>query len=74
MIEFDQNGLEYSMPEEEYLTTAEVAKLLRVSDKTVHRLIESAQLSAVRIGKRWRISKTDLQEYLSRQRNQPPPS
>jgi len=59
------------MLDEELLTTAEVAKILRVSDKTVLRIIEAGQLPAVRVGKRWRVSRADLQEYLSRQRKPP---
>lgn len=37
------------------VTVREAANFLRISARTVYRLIESGQISAVRIGKQWRI-------------------
>ncbi len=37
------------------MNVRETANLLRISQRTVYRLIESGQLEAVRIGKQWRI-------------------
>ena len=42
------------------VTVREAAKYMRVSARTVYRLIESGQISAVRIGKQWRIPSNDL--------------
>ncbi len=42
------------------VTVREAAKYMRVSARTVYRLIESGQISAVRIGKQWRIPSSDL--------------
>ncbi len=42
------------------VTVREAANYLRISARTVYRLIESGQIGAVRIGKQWRISATDL--------------
>ncbi len=42
------------------VTVREAAKYMRVSARTVYRLIESGQISAVRIGKQWRIPSQDL--------------
>ena len=41
------------------ITVREAANYLRISARTVYRLIESGQLGAVRIGKQWRIPAND---------------
>ena len=45
---------------ENLITVREAANLLRISARTVYRLIESGQIGAVRIGKQWRIPASDL--------------
>lgn len=47
------------------LTVAEVADVLRVSNMTVYRLIKGGQLSAIRVGKNYRIRQGDLDAYLN---------
>lgn len=47
------------------LTVGEVAGLMRVSNMTVYRLIKSGQLSAVRVGKNYRIRRADVDRYLT---------
>ena len=47
------------------LTVAEVAATMRVSNMTVYRLIKSAQLPAIRVGKNYRIRESDVDRYLS---------
>ena len=42
------------------VTVREAANYLRISARTVYRLIESGQIGAVRIGKQWRIPSSDL--------------
>ncbi len=57
------------MPERDFgeplLTVGEVANLMRVSNMTVYRLIKSGQLSAVRVGKNYRIRRGDVDLYLT---------
>jgi len=48
-----------------FLTVAEVAGLLRVSNMTVYRLINAGQLAAVRVGKSYRIRDDDVDKYLA---------
>jgi len=48
-----------------FLTVAEVASLLRVSNMTVYRLINAGQLPAVRVGKSYRIREDDVDKYLA---------
>ena len=50
---------------EPLLTVGEVAQLMRVSNMTVYRLIKSGQLSAIRVGKNYRLRNTDLDRYLN---------
>lgn len=49
---------------EPLLTVGEVAGLMRVSNMTVYRLIKSGQLGAVRVGKNYRIRRSDVDRYL----------
>ncbi len=49
------------------LTRSEVARYLRVSDRTVSRLIRKGQLPASRIGRAVRIRQSDLLEMLNGQ-------
>jgi excisionase family DNA binding protein len=48
-----------------FLTVAEVADTLRVSTMTVYRLIKSGELKAVRVGKSYRLTEDDLDQYLA---------
>ncbi len=49
-----------------FYTVAEVARVLRVSNMTVYRLISTGQLPAVRVGKSYRLREEDVNRYLSR--------
>ena len=49
------------------LTVAEVAERLRVSTMTVYRLIQRDELPALRIGRSYRIDRSDLDAYLAAQ-------
>lgn len=49
---------------EEVLTVAEVAKLLRVSRKTVEKLIYAKKLHAVKVGRVWRIPRAAVEAFL----------
>lgn len=46
------------------LTVTETAEILRVSTKTTYRLIRSGLLSAVKIGRSYRIAKPVIIDYL----------
>ena len=50
------------------LTIKEVAKYLRVSERSVNRYIESGRLRASRIGQ-WRIKESDLEKFLKENSN-----
>jgi excisionase family DNA binding protein len=48
----------------QFLTVAEVAKALRISNMTVYRLINSGELPAVRVGKSYRLREEDVDRYV----------
>jgi excisionase family DNA binding protein len=50
---------------DDLLTRAEVARYLRVSDRTVSRLIRAGKLPAARIGRAVRIQQSDLLDMLN---------
>ena len=50
--------------EVKFLTVAEVASVMRVSKMTVYRLVHSGELPAVRVGRSFRVSEQDVNEYL----------
>ena len=50
---------------EPLLTVGEVANLMRVSNMTVYRLIKAGHLAAIRVGKSYRLRRTDVDRYLS---------
>jgi excisionase family DNA binding protein len=57
------------MPEQgesvRFRTVGEVAALLRVSNMTVYRLINSGELPAVRIGRSFRLAAADVDQYVA---------
>ena len=50
-----------------FLTVAELAQQLRVSNMTVYRLVQSGQLPATRVGRSYRIREEDVDRYLAEQ-------
>lgn len=50
-----------------FVTVAEVAKQLRVSNMTVYRLVQAGDLPAVRVGRSYRIQEEDVDRYLAAQ-------
>ncbi|GIF53099.1 excisionase family DNA binding protein [Asanoa ferruginea] len=52
------------LSEVKFLTVAEVATLMRVSKMTVYRLVHSGDLTAVRVGRSFRVPEHAVNEYL----------
>ncbi|RLV50483.1 helix-turn-helix domain-containing protein [Nocardioides mangrovicus] len=57
-------NLSGDISEVKFLTVAEVAAVMRVSKMTVYRLVHNGELPAVRVGRSFRVSETDVNEYL----------
>lgn len=53
----------------EYMSLEEVADMLGVTYQLIYRLVRAGELPAVRLGKLYRVSRTDLEEYLARNKN-----
>jgi excisionase family DNA binding protein len=58
-VAIEQNGLG-----DRLLMVREVAELMRVSNMTVYRLIKAGDLPALRVGKNFRIRRSDVEGYL----------
>jgi excisionase family DNA binding protein len=48
-----------------FLTVAEVAETLRVSDMTIYRLIAGGEIRALKVGRSYRIPAEALEEWLA---------
>ena len=59
------------MPQDRYQTVQEVADRLEVAEATVRQWIKSGALRAIDIGKGWRISDTDLAQFLKARETAP---
>jgi excisionase family DNA binding protein len=65
MTHWEQSGTLTTL---QMLTTDDVLGYLRINARTVYRLIRTGELPAVRIGRQWRIRRSDLDTWLDRQR------
>jgi len=52
------------LAEAKFLTVAEVAAHMRVSKMTVYRLVHSAELPAIRVGRSFRVPEKAVHDYL----------
>jgi excisionase family DNA binding protein len=52
--------------DDRFLTVREVADLMRVSNMTVYRLIQSGDLGAARVGRSYRVRESEVEAYLNR--------
>ncbi|MFN2518085.1 MAG: helix-turn-helix domain-containing protein [Jatrophihabitantaceae bacterium] len=56
--------LDPALADVKFLTVAEVAGVMRVSKMTVYRMVHSAELPAVRVGRSFRVPEKSVHEYL----------
>lgn len=54
---------------DEILTISQTAAYLKISEKTVRRLIEKKELLASKVGGSWRIKTIDIEKYLEENKN-----
>lgn len=55
--------------EDKYLTSKEVAELLNISDYTIKRFAREKRIPARKIGRQWRFSKQEIEEWFKSERN-----
>jgi excisionase family DNA binding protein len=53
-----------ALPDESYLTVAEVAATLKLNQQTVRNWIDQGSLPAIRVGRRVRIKRSDFERIL----------
>lgn len=54
------------MPED-ILTIREVADYLKVTERTLYRLVQNGKLPAFKVGNSWRFRREDLERWISEQ-------
>lgn len=59
-IDLKEKAKEISL-EDEFYTIDELSKLLKVEHKTIRRAIQRGEIKAMKMGKQWRIKKSDIQ-------------
>jgi excisionase family DNA binding protein len=47
-------------------TVDEVARMLRISNMTVYRLVKNEEIAAIKVGKNYRIRESEVDKYLKR--------
>lgn len=59
------------MRNKEVLRVREVAALLKIGEKTVYSMAQARELPAFKVRGQWRFSRTDLDEWIERQKQAP---
>ena len=54
------------------LTLAEAATILKISKRTLHRMIQHRQIPAFKVGGQWRILESRFQEWVQEEENTAP--
>ncbi len=60
--------------EDELLTVDRVAEMVRLHPRTVRRFIREGRLGAKKIGKQWRVRRSDLDRLAGTERSDPAPA
>ena len=50
-----------------YLTLREVAELLKLSEKTIYRLVQQGKIPAFKVGGSWRFRSSDIEAWIEGQ-------
>ena len=54
------------------LTLAEAASILKISKRTLHRMIQNRQILAFKVGGQWRILESRFQDWVQEEENLTP--
>jgi excisionase family DNA binding protein len=54
------------------LTLSEAASILKISKRTLHRMIQTGQIRALKVGGQWRILESRLGELVQEEKNTAP--
>ncbi|RDD29372.1 DNA-binding protein [Prosthecochloris sp. ZM] len=58
------------MPDE-IMTIREVAKFLKLTEKTAYRLASEGRLPGFKVGGSWRFRRADIDAWIEKQKNEP---
>ena len=56
---------------DEILTLKEVAKYLKLAEKTAYRLAADGELPGFKVGGSWRFTKEDINRWIEKKKKQP---
>jgi excisionase family DNA binding protein len=59
-------------PESDILTILEVARYLKVAERTVYRLAAAKKIPAFKVGGAWRFSRAEIDQWIRRQSSSAP--
>lgn len=62
--EVEKSSNENKILEEKYYDVKQVAKVVELSEETIRRYIRSGKISAVRMGRGFRIYESDLNKFI----------
>lgn len=51
--------------EDEIMTVSEVATYFKISEVTTYKLVQEGKIPAFKIGRHWRVKKSDLGEFMN---------
>ena len=54
--------------DKEWLSVADICEYMEVSTLVVTRVLRSGELPAVKMGREWRVARTDFEDWLNAQR------
>ena len=60
----DYDQFDGQEPISKYLTPREVMDLLYIGKNTLYKLLNSGELKGFRIGKQWRVERSELKKYI----------
>ena len=58
-----------SLRELSFLTLGEAARILRVSQRTLHRMIRQKRMPALKVGGQWRIRESQFRKWVKHKEN-----
>ncbi len=55
------------MPEDEILTIKELARYLKIAEKTTYRFVSEGRISGFKVGGSWRFRKSEIDRWIREQ-------
>lgn len=61
--------MDHNIHNKEILTVSQVAEYLQLSEMTTYKLVQEGKIPAFKIGRHWRVKKSDLDAFIERLKN-----